>query len=63
MVGLAPVYPWVTYIFGDSPLTLSFAYVVLVLPYAYRALDAGLAAIDVQTLSEAARSLGAAGRP
>ena len=31
---------------------------MLVLPYAYRALDAGLAAIDVKTLSEAARSLG-----
>jgi putative spermidine/putrescine transport system permease protein len=30
-----------------------------VLPYSYRALDAGLAAIDVKTLSEAARSLGA----
>ena len=59
VVGLAPVYAWVTYIFGDSPLTLSFAYVILVLPYAFRTLDAGLAAIDVQTLSEAARSLGA----
>jgi putative spermidine/putrescine transport system permease protein len=30
-----------------------------VLPYAYRALDAGLQAVDVRTLSEAARSLGA----
>ena len=38
---------------------LTFAYVILVLPFAYRALDAGLAAIDVKTLSEAARSLGA----
>jgi putative spermidine/putrescine transport system permease protein len=59
VVGLAPVYAWVTYFFGDSPLTLSFAYVILVLPYTFRTLDAGLAAIDVQTLSEAARSLGA----
>ena len=59
VVGLAPIYAWVTYFFGDSPLTLSFAYVILVLPYAFRTLDAGLAAIDVQTLSEAARSLGA----
>jgi putative spermidine/putrescine transport system permease protein len=33
--------------------------VVLALPYAYRALSAGLSAIDVTTLSEAARSLGA----
>src|SRR6266568_3775863 len=38
---------------------LSFAYLILVLPFAYRALDAGLSAIDVKTLSEAARSLGA----
>jgi putative spermidine/putrescine transport system permease protein len=59
VVGLAPVYLWVTYLFGDSALTLSFAYVVLVLPYTFRTLDAGLAAIDVRTLSEAARSLGA----
>src|SRR5207244_1359143 len=35
------------------------AYVVLVLPYCYRAIDAGLGAIDVKTLTEAARSLGA----
>lgn len=59
VVGLAPVYLWVTYFFGDSALTLSFAYVILVLPYTFRALDAGLRAIDVQTMSEAARSLGA----
>jgi len=59
VVGLAPVYAWVTYFLGESPLWLAFAYVVLVLPYAYRALDAGLSAIDVKTLAEAARSLGA----
>ena len=44
---------------GASSLTLCFAYTVLVLPYAYRAIDAGLAAIDVRTLAEAARCLGA----
>jgi putative spermidine/putrescine transport system permease protein len=59
VVGLSPVYLWMSNNFSDSILTLSFAYVVLVLPYAYRALDAGLSAIDVKTLSEAARSLGA----
>ena len=59
VVGLAPIYLWVTYFFGDSALTLAFAYVILVLPYSYRALDAGLSAIDMMTLSEAARSLGA----
>jgi putative spermidine/putrescine transport system permease protein len=59
VVGLAPVYAWVAYFLGESSLWLAFAYVVLVLPYAYRALDAGLSAIDVVTLAEAARSLGA----
>jgi putative spermidine/putrescine transport system permease protein len=58
VVGLAPVYAWVTYFLGGSSLTLVFAYTILVLPYAYRAVDAGLAAIDVKTLAEAARSLG-----
>ncbi|GIH17528.1 ABC transporter permease [Rugosimonospora africana] len=58
VVGLAPVYAWVTYFLGGSPMTLTFAYTVLVLPYAYRAIDAGLSGIDVKTLSEAARSLG-----
>ena len=42
-----------------SSVWLCFAYIILVLPYAYRAIDAGLSAIDVKTLSEAARSLGA----
>ena len=59
VVGLAPVYAWVVYFVGGSALTLTFAYTILVLPYAYRAIDAGLSAIDVRTLSEAARSLGA----
>ena len=59
VVGLAPVYAWVYYFVGSSTLWLSLAYVILVLPYAYRSLDAGLRAIDVRTLSEAARSLGA----
>ena len=59
VVGLRNVYLWVTYLLGESALTLTFVYIVLVLPFAYRALDAALAAIDLQTLAEAARSLGA----
>jgi putative spermidine/putrescine transport system permease protein len=35
------------------------AYVVMALPFVHRALDAGLRAIDVRTLVEAARSCGA----
>ncbi|WP_414684865.1 ABC transporter permease [Mycobacterium sp.] len=59
VVGLRNVYLWVTYFLGESALTLTFVYVVLVLPFAYRALDAALSSIDLQTLAEAARSLGA----
>lgn len=59
VVGIASLYSWVTYLLGNSALTLTFVYVVLVLPYAYRALESGLAAMDLRTLSEAARSLGA----
>ena len=59
VVGLAPIYRGLAMIFSTSAIWLCFAYVVLVLPFAYRALDAGLGAIDVRTLSEAARSLGA----
>ncbi len=38
---------------------LTFSYVTLALPYMYRAVDNGLRAIDVRTLTEAAESLGA----
>ena len=33
VVGISNVYSWVTYLLGDSALVLTFAYVVLVLPY------------------------------
>jgi putative spermidine/putrescine transport system permease protein len=59
VVGLKPIYVWIE--INVSPLTqvLAFAYLILILPYSYRTLDAGLAAMDLKTLSEAARSLGA----
>ena len=40
-------------------LLLLFGYTMLALPYMYRAVDTGLRAIDVATLTEAAQSLGA----
>jgi putative spermidine/putrescine transport system permease protein len=40
-------------------ILLLFGYVVLALPYMYRAVDTGLRSIDVATLTEAAQSLGA----
>jgi putative spermidine/putrescine transport system permease protein len=63
VVGWVPIYSWINYLtpsqYQTSPLVLAFAYIILVMPYMYRSLDAGLAAIDVPTLTEAARSLGA----
>ena len=43
----------------DFPVVLVLAYTVMSLPLAYRALDAGLRAVDVPVLVEAARSCGA----
>ncbi|AYV26105.1 ABC transporter permease [Streptomyces goshikiensis] len=43
----------------DFPVVLVLAYTVLALPFVHRSLDAGLRAIDVPTLVEAARSCGA----
>jgi len=59
VVGIKPIYVWISLNFTDSILALAFGYLILVLPYAYRTLDAGLGAIDLKTLTEAARSLGA----
>ncbi len=44
--------------FGSNVLLVA-AYVVLALPYVFRSIDTGLAAIDVISLTEAAQSLGA----
>ena len=41
-----------------SPDLLALVYVVLAMPFAYRALDAGLRALDLKTLVEASNSLG-----
>ncbi|MEO5833460.1 MAG: ABC transporter permease subunit [Nakamurella sp.] len=59
VVGLGPVYRRVADLLGTGAVWLCFIYAILVLPFAYRALDAGLDGIEVRTLSEAARSLGA----
>jgi len=58
VVGLGEIYDRLQRI-SVSALMLFWVYVILALPFAYRALAAGLSAIDVKTLSEAARSLGA----
>ena len=58
VVGLGEIYNRIQR-FSLSALMLFWIYVILALPYAYQALAAGLNAINVETLSEAARSLGA----
>jgi putative spermidine/putrescine transport system permease protein len=53
--GLLPL----TNTFAGTDVLLVAAYMVLALPYMFRAVDTGLAAIDVRSLTEAAQSLGA----
>jgi putative spermidine/putrescine transport system permease protein len=58
VVGIAPIYNKIEQ-HNVSALMLFWIYVIIALPYCYRALIAGLQAVDATTLSEAARSLGA----
>jgi putative spermidine/putrescine transport system permease protein len=43
----------------STPYLLALVYVILAMPFAYRAIDAGLRALDLRTLTEAASNLGA----
>lgn len=58
VVGFVPVYQKVAAVFGSAPWTLAFAVGIIVLPYAFRPIATNIAAFDLVTLSEAARSLG-----
>jgi putative spermidine/putrescine transport system permease protein len=56
--GSAPT--WVVRLWFNHPLTaLTPVYVVLAMPFSYRAMDTGVRAIDLRTLVDASRSLGA----
>jgi putative spermidine/putrescine transport system permease protein len=73
VVGVRSVLEWAPDYFLNTPLADAFfalqepslpwilvlVYVVLALPFVYRALDAGLRGVDLRTLTEAARNLGA----
>ncbi|MDE3134908.1 MAG: ABC transporter permease subunit [Acidobacteriota bacterium] len=51
---------WVVKLWFNHPLTgLTPTYVVLAMPFSYRAIDTGVRAIDLRTLVDASRSLGA----
>lgn len=59
VVGLTPIYLQIGRTLGTGAWTLAFAYGITVLPFAYRSIQASIDAIDMRTLSEAARTLGA----
>src|SRR6185312_13856699 len=59
VVGLAPIYLQIGRTLGTGAWTLAFAYGITVLPFAYRSIKASIDAVDLKTLAEAARSLGA----
>jgi len=57
--GLIRMYSAPPFQLVSSPALLVAGYVVLAFPYIYRAVDAGLRAMDLRGLTEAAQSLGA----
>jgi putative spermidine/putrescine transport system permease protein len=59
VVGLAPIYLVIGRMVGTGAWTLAFAYGITVLPFAFRSIQAAIDAVDLNTLTEAARSLGA----
>jgi putative spermidine/putrescine transport system permease protein len=59
VVGLTPIYLQIGRSLGTGAWTLAFAYGITVLPFAYRSIQASIDAVDVRTLAEAARTLGA----
>lgn len=62
VVGTLGVYSRAPSWFIGSPLILALLYVTLALPYSYRAIDSGVRSIDLHTLVEAGRSMGAGWR-
>jgi len=58
IIGVLQVTKWAPSL-QESPYLLSLEYVILSMPFAYRSIDAGLRALDLKTLTEAAGSLGA----
>jgi putative spermidine/putrescine transport system permease protein len=59
VVGIAPLYRWISINLSESPITLAGVYSMLILPYTYRSPSAALDAVDIHTLADAAQTLGA----
>ncbi|MHA7987640.1 ABC transporter permease [Rathayibacter sp. CAU 1779] len=58
-VGFVPVYQQIWSVTGAVPWVLAFAIGIIALPFAFRPIHASISGVDMITLSEAARSLGA----
>ena len=58
VVGIAPIYRWISIHMTESPIMLTGVYSMLILPYTYRSLAASLDSSDIRTLAEAAQTLG-----
>jgi putative spermidine/putrescine transport system permease protein len=58
VAGIKVIQPHIRW-FLNSPFSLVPFYMVLALPFTYRSIDAGLRSIDLRTLVDASRSLGA----
>jgi len=57
-VGILRLFASFTWLLS-GPQVLVVSYVILALPYTYRSLDAGMRAMDLRTLTEAAQNMGA----
>lgn len=62
VVGILTLYQGAPQWFAATPAILLCGYVIHALPYVYRSVDAGMQAINIHTLTEAAQSLGAGWR-
>ncbi|GAA4179213.1 ABC transporter permease [Gryllotalpicola koreensis] len=58
-VGFVPVYQQLWHVTGSVAWVLAFAIGIIVLPYAYRPIQSNMSGLDMVTLAEASRSLGA----
>ncbi len=59
VLGVLGAYKSVPSVITGTPVILALVYVILAMPYSYRAIDAGVRSIDLHTLVDAARSMGA----
>lgn len=59
VVGLAPIYAFLSNVLGANIWTLALAYGILALPFVYTTISSDLRGLNAQTLTRAAQSLGA----